>query len=94
MLTDLRVGLVYRWRSVRKKYVELNDEKILQRHTERMIKEKMRQERKYQDSLRRDSLEKVKQEIRIKKQNKYSERNEKKIMGFCHFIYGMCYPSI
>ena len=70
MLTDLRVGFVYRWRSVRKKYVELNDEKILQRHTERMIKEKMRQERKYQDSLRRDSLEKVKQEIRIKKQNK------------------------
>lgn len=70
MITDLRVGFVYRWRSIRKKYVDLNDKMILQRHTERMMKEKMRAERKYQDSLRRDSLERVKQEIRIKKQNK------------------------
>lgn len=70
MLTDLRVGFVYRWRSVRKKYVSLNEEKILQRHTERMMKEKQRLEKKYQDSLRLDSVQRVKQEIRIKKQKK------------------------
>lgn len=70
MLTDLRLGFVYRWRSVRKKYVELNEEKILQRHTERMMKEKLRLDRKYQDSLRQDSVNRVKQNIRIKKQKK------------------------
>lgn len=67
MLTDLRVGLVYRWRSVRKKYVALNEEKILQRQTEYLMKEKLRIERKYQDSLRQDSIQKVKNNIRIKK---------------------------
>lgn len=70
MLTDLRIGFVYRWRSVRKKYVVLNEEKILERHTERLLKEKQRLEKKYQDSLRLDSVQRVKQEIRIKKQKK------------------------
>lgn len=70
MLTDLRVGLVYRWRSIRKKYVALNEEKILQRHTERMMREKQQLEEKYQDSLRRDSVQRVKQQIRIEKQKK------------------------
>lgn len=70
MITDLRVAFVYRWRSVRKKYVMLDEEKILQRHTERLQKEKMRLERRYQDSLRRDSVSRVKQNLRIKKQKK------------------------
>lgn len=70
MLTDLRVGFVYRWRSVRKKYVALNEEKILQRHTERMMREKQRMEEKYQDSLRRDSVLRVKKQIRIEKHKK------------------------
>lgn len=70
MLTDLRVGFVYRWRFVRRKYVELNEEKILQRHTERMMKERLRLDRKYQDSLRQDFLNWIKQNIRIKKQKK------------------------
>lgn len=70
MLTDLRVGFIYRWRSVRKKYVSLNEEKILQRHTERMMKEKQRLEKKYQDSLRLDSVQRVKQDILIKKLKK------------------------
>lgn len=70
MLTDLRVGLVYRWRSVRKKYVVLNEERILQRHTERMMREKQRMEEKYQDSLRRDSVLRIKDQIRIEKKKK------------------------
>lgn len=70
MLTDLRVGLVYRWRSVRRKYVVLNEEKILQRHTERLMREKQRMEEKYQDSLRRDSVQRVRNHIRIEEKKK------------------------
>lgn len=70
MLTDLRIGLVYRWRSVRKKYVVQNEEKILRRHTERLLKEKLRLEKKYQDSIRQDSVLRAKESLRIKKQKK------------------------
>lgn len=70
MLTDLRVGLVYRWRSVRKKYIVLNEDKILQRHTERMMREKRRMEEKYQDSLRQDSILRVRDQIRMDKKKK------------------------
>lgn len=70
MLTDLRVGLVYRWRSVRRKYVVLNEEKILQRHTEYMMREKLRMEKKYQDSLRRDSVLRMKSQLLIERKEK------------------------
>lgn len=52
MLTDLRVGLVYRLRSVRRKYIAVDEEKILRKHTERMLREKERMDKMNRDSLR------------------------------------------
>lgn len=76
ILNDIRVAFVYRFKSVRNKYKEFDQEKIKNKQTQRMLQQRAYEDKRQKDSLRNDSILTSKLKLKKLKKDKKRVKND------------------